>query len=400
MTPSPRQRIYWTSTSSTGLRRQARGRGRPKRAAGGRHGPVARMVVARCSTVSVFPTAFGPSVKPNRRQVRQQDVELVVNDPSQVVGRRRGHPALPATHAERYFSHASSTAFGPQSASTMRPAACGTVVLMPLLPAIPTTAQAVAASVACAKLVGLPTESPEVIAEGYSVRVRLAPAPVVTRVMTVGRITRGDPLPWLTREVAVATYLASAGAPVVGPWSDPGPHDIDGIEVSLWHHVETAPGTLAAERFGPLLAELHGHLEGYDADLPLLVGPLTDIASALTVSDDPVLHSAAARLLPLTATWPSRPLHGDAHTGNVLLTADGPRWIDFEDVCAGPVEWDLASTSLTDAAVDSYPGRIDRARLEQCRDLRRLQILAGILTDDLQDPSLYAELVQRLDHRR
>jgi hypothetical protein len=98
---------------------------------------------------------------------------------------------------------------------------------------IPTTADAVAASVAVAGALGLPAEQPVVVAEGYSVRVRLDPAPVLTRVVTAGRTLRGDPLPWMQREVAVSRYLQAAGAPVVSPWQDPGPHLALGLEVSL-----------------------------------------------------------------------------------------------------------------------------------------------------------------------
>src|SRR2546427_31077 len=35
------------------------------------------------------------------------------------------------------------------------------------------------------------------------------------------------------------------------------------------------------------------------------------------------------------------PIHGDAHLGNVLFAADGPRWTDFESVSLGPREWDI-----------------------------------------------------------
>jgi aminoglycoside/choline kinase family phosphotransferase len=126
---------------------------------------------------------------------------------------------------------------------------------------------------------------------------------------------------------------------------------------------------------------------------------LSDITSALETQVDPVLHAAADRLLPLALTWPRRPLHGDAHTGNLLQSGDGPRWIDFEDVCAGPVEWDLASRTLTDAFVDAYPGDVNPARLEDCRDLRSLQILAAILTDDIADAGLYDELTAQLRRR-
>lgn len=265
---------------------------------------------------------------------------------------------------------------------------------------IPTTADAVAASVAVAARVGLPTGSPVVVAEGYSVRVRLDPAPVLTRVVTAGRLLRGDPRPWMEREVAVSRWLASAGAPVVPPWSDPGPHEAHGLEVSLWQWREPVPDAVGAATYAELLMDLHDALDDYEADLSVLVGPLTDVAAALRTSDDAVLHEAAARLVPQALSWPRRPLHGDAHTGNVLSTASGPLWLDFEDVCVGPVEWDLASRTVTDEVVDAYPGELDRDRLEDCRDLRCLQILAWILTDDVQDASLYDELTARLRSRQ
>jgi hypothetical protein len=264
---------------------------------------------------------------------------------------------------------------------------------------IPTTADAVAASVACASALGLPTENPVVVAEGYSVRVRLDPAPVISRVVTVGRTLRGDPLPWMQREINVARFLAACGARAVPPWRDAGPHVAAGLAVSLWEWVEPAPCQVSPALFGVLLADLHAMLSGYDGDLPLLVGPLTDIATALETQDDSVLHQAADRLLPLALTWPRRPLHGDAHTGNLLGTDDGPRWIDFEDACIGPLEWDLASRTISDEFVDAYPGEVNRVRLEECRDLRRLQILAAILTDDIQDAKLYDEVTTLLRRR-
>ena len=265
---------------------------------------------------------------------------------------------------------------------------------------IPSTADAVAASVGVAAELGLPVDNPVVVAEGYSVRVRLDPAPVITRVLTVGRVLRGDPLPWMERELAVCTYLAAVGAPAVRPWGDGGPYGSCGLEVSLWEWMDPRPESVSAEVFGMLLHELHDALDGYQAELPVLVGPLTDIASAMRLSDNPVLHQAAARLVPLALTWPRRTLHGDAHTGNVLNTSSGPRWIDLEDVCAGPAEWDLASRTLTDEYVDSYPGELDRARLEDCRALRDLQILAALLTDDVQDATLYDAVTSRLQRWR
>ena len=227
-------------------------------------------------------------------------------------------------------------------------------------------------------------------------RVRLHPAPVISRVVTAGEILRGDPTPWLQREIDVARHLHHQGAPVVPPWDVPGPFIANGLHVSLWTWVDQLPGVVTPAEFGTLIRDLHGALDSFARPLPPLVGPLTDVRSALDRSDDPVLHAAAASLVPLALSWPRRLLHGDAHTGNVLITAAGPLWIDFEDACSGPLEWDLASRTLNDDAAAAYGDGVDRDRLEDCRDLRRLQILAGVLTDDVQDASLRGELIGQL----
>ncbi len=262
---------------------------------------------------------------------------------------------------------------------------------------IPSTEEAVAATVACADLLGLPSDRPEIIAEGYSVRVRLQPTPVLSRVLTEGQLLRGDPAPWLRREIDVAAHLAHTGAPITPPWERPGPFSVNGVDVSLWTWVDHEPGSISSRDFGALLRDLHTHLDTYQGRLPPLVGPLTDVRAALEISDDVTLHAAARVLIPLALSWPRRTLHGDAHTGNVLVTANGPRWTDFEDTCVGPLEWDLSSATLTDEAIDGYGrDRVDPARLEECRDLRRLQTLAGVLTDSVQDSSLRSGLVDSL----
>ena len=185
--------------------------------------------------------------------------------------------------------------------------------------------------------------------------------------------------------------------PSVLPWTIPGPHHTRGMWVSLWQRVDHQPGTVGQAEFGRLLGQLHGALLGYTEPLPPLVGPLTDITTALTITTDPLLHEAARVLVPLALSWPRQPLHGDAHTGNLLTTPEGTVWADLEDVCVGPVEWDLASTTVTNEAVSAYPGAVDSARLEDCRALRRLQILAALLTDDVADPVLHDETVSALE---
>lgn len=247
--------------------------------------------------------------------------------------------------------------------------------------------------------------TPIIVADGYSLRVRLGP--VLTRVITAGAVLRGEAFPWLSREIAMSRWLAEHGAAVAPPWAEPGPHEIDGIWVSAWRFVEPLrdlPPTAEDARaggaaFGRHLFELHEVLMRCPLDLPLLVGPLTDIRTALRRSDHPVLHRAAAQLLPLVQQWPRQPLHGDAHAENLLMTAEGLCWIDFEDACAGPVEWDLSSAKLKPEAIAAYSAPLDARRLAQCRDLRRLQTLASLLCVDGADETEWGPLAADLARR-
>src|SRR3954464_6339261 len=110
---------------------------------------------------------------------------------------------------------------------------------------VPTVDQAVAASAACGAALGLDVQTTEVIAVGYSVRVLLQPAQVVTRVITEGQVLRGEPLPWLRREVEGAGFLAASGATVVPPAQTPGPHHAEGLDVTLWRWCEPRPGLVS-----------------------------------------------------------------------------------------------------------------------------------------------------------
>jgi hypothetical protein len=256
---------------------------------------------------------------------------------------------------------------------------------------------AVDASLRLGRRLGLNFDQPELIADGFSVRVRIGPA--LTRVVTRGCRLRGEARPWLQREIAIADWLSKRGAAVIAPWGNPGPHEIDGLSISLWTFVMLADeAPPSSEIFGQALAALHADLEDCPFELPVLAGPLADINAALRYCDHPLLHQAARRLLPLVPDWPSRPLHGDAHPGNLVRTASGWCWIDFEDVCMGPPEWDLASTLLDDAAVRAYGGPVCVKRLASCRNLRRLQVFATLLLDGASEEELSDGLLAALEH--
>jgi len=260
------------------------------------------------------------------------------------------------------------------------------------------TQQALAAVVAEARTHGLGVDEPVVLNDLFSLMVHLRPAPVVARVATCMPRLRSPIEDWLAREIDVTTYLMEQGAPVAGPSRElpPGPHARDGFTFSFWTYFEPDPErTTTAADSAAMLAELHAVLRSYPGDLPKLA--VDDIARGLELLDqtDGVVSEAERELLRATAAelrpfldapgGAVQPLHGDAHPGNLIATREGLVWIDFEDVCLGPVEWDLAS--MMDAGVIENDRWADPDVLAQCTRLRALQVALVLIAfhDDFGD---------------
>ena len=252
-------------------------------------------------------------------------------------------------------------------------------------PARELSKRAVTAAVALARKHGVRVVEPTVLADYYSVAVHLKPAPVVARVSTLTAQLRDPIEPWLEREVAVTSFLSRQGAPVVAPSSElpPGPHRHGGLTVTFWTHLQAEPGreTTMAD-CAAMLADLHAALRSYADELPVLASVGRDIEQGLVhlprtrdlLSEVKVdqLRELARDLEPLweTPRGELRPLHGDAHPGNLIVTKAGPVWLDFEDVCSGPVEWDLALLNWFDADAVAQHHHPDPERLEEYSRLR------------------------------
>jgi hypothetical protein len=208
----------------------------------------------------------------------------------------------------------------------------------------PLSARAIAAAQAIAREHGVACDEAELLAGGSNVLVHLKPAPVVARVMTATATLHDDVEGWLAREVAVASF---AGDRVVPPTDllPPGPHERDGLWMTLWRHVavdDAAPPPEPRE-LGRSLRELHAALAGFPGDLP----PLSSIRDWLLGLLDPSAGGLRRRLDALSpavfeGALPAQALHGDASLSNLLRTERGLVWNDLEDVCAGPVAWDVA----------------------------------------------------------
>jgi hypothetical protein len=219
-------------------------------------------------------------------------------------------------------------------------------------------ASALAAAQAVARAHGVACDEAVRIAAGSNVVVHLKPAPVVARVMTGTAVLHDDPERWLAREVAVAAFLAERTDLVVAP-SDvlpPGPHEHDGLWMTLWKFVphDAQPPPPEPRELGRSLRALHAALADFRGDL----APLSEIrdwlerlladlrpSPPLTQRDIDSLRFDLDALTPEVFKSPlsAQALHGDASMGNLLRTDSGLVWIDLEDVCAGPVAWDIAA---------------------------------------------------------
>jgi hypothetical protein len=232
------------------------------------------------------------------------------------------------------------------------------------------TARAVAAASSAARDLGLGVDQPRVLYDVFSVIVHLAPEPVVARVPTVlPTLYRDTPEAQVAQqraELAVAGWLADRGCPVVtpSPLVPREPVHRDGHSITFWQFVDAVPGpdldlvSRAAET-----ARLHAELRDYDGSGLDLWTPLrTHLPGSLAALERWPDLVAPADLARARREWsvlerviasptafeeafpgvPLQPIHGDAPYYNMIRTADGLLWSDFEMVCLGAVESDLA----------------------------------------------------------
>lgn len=269
---------------------------------------------------------------------------------------------------------------------------------------------------------GVFSAAPVVLRDGSNVLVHLAPAPVVARIASLTGDVRPDVRATLAKDLALADHLARRGAPVVAPSRElpPGPHERHGRHLTFWTYVEHDPDHVwQPADMGPLLAELHAELRGFPGalptapplDMPEVIGYLAahDSSRSDPILSDPILSDRdladlAADAERVTAEIRALgdeavPLHGDAHPGNLLSTADGPVWTDFEDAWRGPVGWDLACLARTGRldgrlAVAGYPHA--PADIEPYVRARLLQGLGWVLVFASRFPDRVADARARI----
>jgi hypothetical protein len=279
-------------------------------------------------------------------------------------------------------------------------------------------AAAVAAAVALARELGLRAADPQVVSTKGNVLVHLAPAPVVARIATLTADSRSDPAAWLAREVAVAGYVASRGGPAVAPTAlvPPGPYWQDGLAITLFEHVPASVTRPSPAEAGAALAQFHHAASGCRAELGYLTPARDQVSEGLSALEGSVGADRAtidalwlrhARVLAgLPGGGPGIVLHGDSHPGNLLAVDGGWRWVDLEETCRGPVEWDLAvlagqSGNDAEAALRGYADVAGctlpaAAALEPFRRARLLEATVWTLCVARRHPARYGHVAREM----
>jgi Ser/Thr protein kinase RdoA (MazF antagonist) len=210
---------------------------------------------------------------------------------------------------------------------------------------------------------GLSSDGAELLRLGENAIYRLGSAPVVVRIAR-----SADRLPRVEKELCVARWLAAAGIPAVHVQEDvEQPLTVGGHPVSFWRTVTGGDREPTQADLAQLLAAFH-LLRDCPCDLPTFdpLGPSAlRLARARGVApvDLEFLRTRCTSLTELfrdlTFALPVGPIHGDAHTGNLLVDAGQVVLSDFESSAIGPREWDLLPTAI---AVERYGLAGDRYR--------------------------------------
>jgi len=154
----------------------------------------------------------------------------------------------------------------------------------------------------------------------------------------------------LVKEFAVAGHVAAQKGPVAPPVSGTSVLLGESVAVSLWEPVEVLAPPSDAAAYDAYL-DLRRSLDTFSGSLPdfqeITAGAARRLDAAilqgLSNEDTALLRASFASSLARLAKfrWSGSTLHGDPHAGNVVATRHGPQWLDLEDVCIGPLEWDL-----------------------------------------------------------
>jgi len=250
--------------------------------------------------------------------------------------------------------------------------------------------RAVAAATSAASGLGLTVDNAVVLHASNRLALRLLPSDVVARVALASHGAA-------QLEVDLASRLAGMDCPVgtLDPRVPPRVYERDGFAITLWTHYAPEPSReLSPAGYADALSRLHLGLRQLDLTTPHFMDRVREAQQIVgNLERTPGLSGTDLKLLASTLTTVAgaigergaveQLLHGEPHPGNILNTRQGPRFIDLETCCRGPVEFDLAH--VPEDVSGLYPN-IDQALLRQCRILVLAMVAAWRLDPGDQLP--------------
>jgi hypothetical protein len=232
--------------------------------------------------------------------------------------------------------------------------------------------RAIRAATSVASSLDLPADDAIVLHNSNKLALRLTPCDVLARVTRVEQAVA-------QLELERAQRLAEAGCPVgaLEPHVDPIVYTRDGFAVTLWIYYPPVTPEVSPVVYAGALERLHAGMRKVDMASPLFMDRIAeaeqvaadpDLSPGLADADRVFLGSRLGRLRQTIDSYGAvkQLLHGEPHPGNVLGTKNGPLFIDFETICSGPVEFDLAHVPV--AVCEHYPN-VNQELLDDCRQL-------------------------------
>ncbi len=259
---------------------------------------------------------------------------------------------------------------------------------------------------------GLSDDGAELLRLGENAIYRLADTPVVVRIAR-----SADRLPRVEKELCVARWLAAAEVPAVRVVEEiDQPLTVNGHPVSFWHYVSGGHPVPTHLDLARLLAAFHS-LPGCPCELagfePLKMSESRlATATGIAPEDHDFLRNRCVELKEqfehLAFALPVGPIHGDAHTRNLLTDHGEVVLLDFESSAHGPREWDLLPTAI---AVERYGLAEDWYRkfadiygfdvrtwpgYPVLREIRELTMTTWIMQNVGESPAVAAEFALRV----
>lgn len=170
----------------------------------------------------------------------------------------------------------------------------------------------------------------------------------------------------------------------------------DDFEITFWKYFEAVPDReVPTPEYLGALVDLHAGLRRATVDAPHVRDRIAATLEFVTSRNrTPDLADGDRALLAsmlrdrgtaiAASVVPEQLLHGEPHPWNLLDTHGGVRFIDFENTCIGPLEYDLAW--VPDDVATRYPN-VDQGLLANCRAVVLAIIAAHRWSRDDRHPS-------------